>query len=321
MVFRRLKSLFVEDLGLWVAAIIGAVVIWFFVNEELTDVRTMSVAVRIVAPAGRAASPGTKVVDITVKGPKGKVSSLSAKDLEGKYEIPDGVADGQVSVELRGEHFTLPGGGVRITEIDPPSLTVTVTMTHAKQMRVRVLPKGTPAEGFESVGAEAFPGLVTVTGPRSVLDAIGVVNTEPVDISGRSETVSVRVGIAGTVVGPDGPVDIKCGEPVTATVTIRPKLAEKSIEGVPVRVLYPPGSAKRVKVEPAALTVRVRGERRVVVGLTAADMLLFVDLTGGVEAGEVQVRSQLPAGVSLAEGFGLPDVTVTALAGAEGGGD
>jgi len=319
MVFRRLKALFVEDLGLWMVAIVGAAVIWFFVNEELTDVRTLSVAVKIRAPVGRAVTPGTVVVAVTVRGPRGKVSSLSAGDLAGAYDIPRDVKDARVAVELREEHFSLPTGGrIHITKIDPPSLTVAVTETYSRQMRVQVMPRGAPAKGFESVGAEAFPGLVTVTGPQAGLEGVEVIRTKPVDITGRTGTVSLRVGVAGTVDGPDGPVEVSCAERVTATVTIRPKLAERSIENVPIRTLRAPAAAKPVKIEPAALTVRVSGERRAVVGLTAADVLLFVDLTGGLDGGEVPVRLKLPAGVGLAAGFALPNVNVRALA--EGGG-
>ena len=311
---RRIKVLFFEDVGLKVVSVAGAIAIWFFVNQELTEVRTLRVPVTLDAPVGRVvAGPNPVVVKITIRGPRGKISPPSPREFVGRYRIPENAGD-ELTIELRENHFQLPASGdVHITRIDPPHVLVKLTREFLKQMRVHPIPRGNPAEGMEVVGASAYPDLVTVTGAEEQLRDFEYIETEPVNISGHKETVSARVGIADHVDGPEGPVAVSCGEQVTVTFEIRPKLAERSIPNVPVRVLVSPGSPRNIKVEPAKLNVRVRGNRGEVVRLVASDILLLVDLTKGVASRDrVPVRCQLPAGVSLAAE--IPSVTVSVLA-------
>ncbi len=307
-----MRRFFTSNLGFKVVSLLSAVVVWFFVNAELSDERSLRIAVKVIPPEGRIVSPDEVFVTLAVQGPRGRLGKLSAGQIVSEYEMPVSQPDGVYVARFTRDNFRLPAGeGLKVARVEPEEIDVLITQKFSKQFRARVVYEGEPARGMEVVGYEAFPASVTVTGPKDALDAAEFIETDPVDISGASGTVSVVVGLEDYVIGPAGMSRVYCEEKVSAKVLIRPKPAERMIENVPVMVLSQPAGTGAVKVLPTSVAVRVRGPGEVVAPLTAADILVFVDIAQSPKGGEaLTLGCRLPGGVSLAEGYVLPKVRV-----------
>ncbi len=148
---------------------------------------------------------------------------------------------------------------------------------------VRVVPdlRGEAEEGFEIDSAHVFlePETVTVaiTAELEAKLAAGglppVLRTEPVDVGGATGRTVRDVPL----IYPEGegvwPLPVEATRSVLVTVPVTEVLLERSIAGVPVR--YEPLLINRsAEVEPAAVTVKVRGPRSVVERLSPADFIV-----------------------------------------------
>jgi YbbR domain-containing protein len=118
-----------------------------------------------------------------------------------------------VAVDVRGQ-------AIRPVEIQPDRVRVRIEVgTEAvnRSVPVRVVTDGTVASGYQLGGAVVDPPLVTVRGPAAVVAALPGVDTEPVDVSGRTTSLSARVALTVpqdvTIVG-TSEVDVEL--PITA---------------------------------------------------------------------------------------------------------
>ena len=74
--------------------------------------------------------------------------------------------------------------------INPSSVRITTEETMKKTVRVLPLITGEPARGYYVKSVEVSPQSVVVEGVRSEILKTGSVRTEPLDISGYTDTVS-----------------------------------------------------------------------------------------------------------------------------------
>nr|WP_162990726.1 CdaR family protein [Maliibacterium massiliense] len=170
--------------------------------------------------------------------------------------------------------------GIRVasTSITPSSPTIRTTLRVYAKQEVRVeapLQEGTqPAYGFEVTGITVAPQSVEVAATSEVLQALTHLNTQPVDVSGASEDIQITVPLAV-------PEDVAwcAAEQVQVTVHIDEVQQERTINYVRV---HPEGSnAENVsRARIASVSVTVKGPRRAVLGLTANNLQLYVDVSG-----------------------------------------
>jgi YbbR domain-containing protein len=97
----------------------------------------------------------------------------------GKYQLP---------VEVR----PLPSRGLRIEEVLPPKIDVTLTLLVSKSVPLVVDVEGDPPSGFTMGAAVAEDATVTVAGPRDKVDLVQQV-VASLDVTGRTESVDQAV--------------------------------------------------------------------------------------------------------------------------------
>ena len=95
---------------------------------------------------------------------------------------------------------------------------------------------GVPDEGFAIQQRRAIPDTIIVDGPADVLDDLLFVNTEAVDISGATESVSTVVALTGL---PEG---VTIVEPASGRVEVRVAIEDTSattqtLSDLPVQVV------------------------------------------------------------------------------------
>lgn len=86
--------------------------------------------------------------------------------------------------------------GVAVRRVTPALLQVRLAGAVAKTLRVVAQLRGAPAPDHAVLRATVEPTTVQVKGPRSTIEGRTTVETAPVDIAGRNETVTQSVGLA-----------------------------------------------------------------------------------------------------------------------------
>jgi YbbR domain-containing protein len=162
---------------------------------------------------------------------------------------------------------------------------------------------GEPAPGYRLLDVRVEPNSIQVSGPPGELDSVRV-ETEPIDISGLSESETREVALdlpAGVT-----PLEL---EPVIVTVVIEPILTSAAVqEPVEIRAL---GEGLTATLDPPELRVFLFGPLPVLDSLEEDDVRVTLDLLNRepgeyimqpivtVRAQDVTVRSTQPAEITV----------------------
>jgi len=125
---------------------------------------------------------------IQVRGPKTKISELSALNFSAAVEIGEAERrnDGSYRVTLSAKNFHGPDG-VRIKAVSPAELTLRLQRRITKKVPVKVRFKGRLSESFRIEKTEQIPNEVTVSGPENEVTLIREISTEPIPLSTEVE--------------------------------------------------------------------------------------------------------------------------------------
>lgn len=182
-------------------ALLVAGVLWFYISEEITALRTFDVPIQFVFPKLEEYK-GMKVVwmnlreiRVTLRGPKAKMSFIP-RNLTIRPEIPAGTKKGEyVVLPLIPAYLNLPPG-VTCTDISPNKVEFILSRIIRKKIAVRLnydastLPSHYKIEYYQ-------PKTVFVKGPEYLLEQVKILNTTPLDWknipSSRVESYSVQI--------------------------------------------------------------------------------------------------------------------------------
>lgn len=105
--------------------------------------------------------------------------------------------EGERLVPVSAENVQAPPG-VRVRRVDPSRLHLHLARAAEATATLRVVAvvRGTPAPGHRVAAVRVEPIAVLVKGPRSTIEARESVQTTPVDVAGRRNSVTQTVGLA-----------------------------------------------------------------------------------------------------------------------------
>jgi YbbR domain-containing protein len=294
---------------LLLAALLLAVLVWSYVNDELTETVTVSPRLELQVPEHLTVSQGApREVTVTLRGTRRSLNAVDAGRLVVRYQLPD--RQGPVDVALRSGDFALPPG-VEVASY-PERFQVQIEKLEKKTVPVRVETFGRLAAGFVVSGTGvplAEPAEVELHGRREVIEPVAQVLTEPLNLGGKNKSFSTDVRLLAPPEARAKP------ERVLVFVDVGVEPVECEISGVIVGVPVPGGFDVRVRVEPASITVRLCGPASQVTRLTARDVRAVAEIPElakplKAESLDATVRLILPAGVSLVPGAAVPKVRV-----------
>lgn len=241
-------------------------------------------------------SISTTPEQVTVNGPQENVSTVTAARVE-------------VSVSGRTTSYTelvtpVPvdsdGNPVPNVTLDPAQVTLKVDLQVSGQVR-RVIPEVTGtdalAPGYELVRPPTVvpSDQVIIDGPPDQIAKVLYLTTEPIDITGWSESQDLPNVSIDTSKLPSGvTVD---HQTVTVSIQIRKQTFQQEVSNIPIKyVNAKPGTT--ATLSPTTATVSLEGSQLVVQGLTQSDISVVVDLNGaGAGTYQLQPKVILPAGV------------------------
>ena len=207
---------FSESLALKAVSLLLALILWItilgFKREELK----VNVKLEPLLPPGvMITNKIPTYIQFTLSGPRVLLKDVQKKlqpirpDLRRTRETTIGFS---ISEDLIGE---LPAG-VRVMSFYPPNILIRLEEIVERYVPVKPTFKGSPGEGYELGTVKVSPSKVAVSGPRSLLQLLESVGTEPFDVEGlkgnKEGEVTVEVDTSqGFRLSRESVVNVKVG--------------------------------------------------------------------------------------------------------------
>jgi len=242
---------------------------------------------------------------IQVSGPASRVEEIA----EARVTILLDDARESIVVTRRPLFYDQQGNVVGINNLNVNTAEINVTVPISQladfaEKPVVVNWVGEPATGYRLLNVSNEPRSVLVTGSPEVLSSLGSLQTEPIDITGAIETISLQA----TLILPDG-VSLDTLQSILVVIEVEPILTSSVVPVVPEIRALGPGLTATVSVD--TVRVIVYGPLPVLDSLQEDDVRVTLDLLGlevgthnvspnvVVTATGLEVRSTQPAFITV----------------------
>jgi YbbR domain-containing protein len=266
-----------ENTGLKVLALLITGVLWLSVaSRPVSQVALNAVPIEFynlsVSPNLIVSKYETLSVRVYLEGPRDVLDSLRAGQFSVTADM-SGVEPGVRVIPLSIDPGRLPAS-VKVKEIEPRSIRVTVERVIEKEVPIIPRFEGEPRSGYEVTDWQIIPATVKIGGAESQVRDITEASTESVTLADRTESfsgpVAIDIGSPSLTISDDGGRNGK----VQLTVNIGEVRKERIIDNVPVTLT---GAPQRARVNPKSVRVTVYGALSAVDSITAADIGVSID--------------------------------------------
>jgi YbbR domain-containing protein len=280
------------DWGFKAVSLIFALLMWYFVvGEDKVDM-TVYVPIEITnLPQNLIiANQFKKQLEVTVSGPRGLVRSITNQHITRSIDLANAKPGTQV-FQNKPESINLPRGIV-VQRIQPANFTLTIDRLLEKELPIKPIITGTPAEGFEITTIIAQPSSLGLKAPAAALKDTIFLATQPIDISGRLTSLNnQRVALD---VKPE--IEELIGESlISVNIGIKEKAIPREFSGIPVEFSH---TAERTayKLQPGLVSIKAELPYRL-----AQTQSANISFTAKVDAGSrAPGRYDLPVTVVAA---------------------
>jgi len=289
-----------------VLALVAALLLFLFNRFDSLQTRTFSIPLRLVTDTALLpAQDFNHRVKVNIRGTSDLVSEVTEADLEALVDYSghqgEGIFSAPIQINRRGaaaESTTLE------VTVDPLVLNLHLERRVVKTVPVHPNFVGEPGKDYEMSGFQVVPSIITVEGPRSVVDKVTAVGTEPIELRGKTDTFTIKARVE-----PGSPlIDFPYGSNVEIQGLMTSSLASLVLENVvPEAVNLSPGlklqsplPSVRVRLRGTQAALRTLGKD----GSGAATAVIVADLAGSTVPGEipeVELKALLPEGVELVD--------------------
>jgi YbbR domain-containing protein len=182
-----MKRLLFENFPLKAAALLLAILLWFFVSSKgQTEVALELPIEYINIPSGLEISRHvSKSASIVIRGHESLLKNVRKGDVRVCVDVSK-AKEGEGVFAVRKDDVVLPRSAT-IVKIEPSTVKVVFEQTIAKKVFTRPVITGNPESGYVVKSIEIKPKEVVIEGAESEVNKVGYLKTEPVDISGLSE--------------------------------------------------------------------------------------------------------------------------------------
>jgi hypothetical protein len=264
-----LRKVFLEDWALKLTALGITLALWLGVTG-LSSPTTRRITIPLylnVASNAQVVNQPPQEVEVEISGDKRKVEQINRSELVVSVDLSD-TASGERVVALSPEsvYIDLPQG-VKLIEIAPSRIAVTIEKVEEREVEVRVETAGAPAAGYEIYSTTVLPPRIRVRGPESNVRMVEFVTTEKIDIDGKTADHTARQ------------IPIAASDPKAAVlntfVDVIYRIGERRVDR-PVTAPLPGAAGKTV-------SFILFGPRSVVNRIAASDIRIEMSLDGNGE--------------------------------------
>ncbi len=288
-IIKKLKSIFLENLGLKLFSLLIALLLWLFVMGAEDITTTARVKLVLISPEDKVmVSDVPDKINITVSGPWAAVKGWNADNHVVRLDLTS-LELGPTVIYLEESKLNLPSG-LTLQRVNPSEFTINFAKKSSKKVKVVPVWRGRPKYGFKVVEASVDPNEITIEGGESDLVIVDEVLTEEVDVEGKASTFAVAVNplrLSKNISFPDK-------DPLLMTIKIGKDLIERTFKNIPIKIEK---ATYESTLKPASLDVTLSGLRKSVDKIKPEEIHLFVDASKeegekpqSVQTREIEVR-------------------------------
>ena len=302
-----------ENWGLKLISLLLAIGFWFYVVGEESIEITKTIPLEILSPNEKLSvvKSSTAFLEVTLQSPRHLFSALSSSNISARHKIEGVQKAGDYSFNLGSGDFSIPTPEIRVVKIFPSFVTVTLDEVIVKKLSIVVDFVGEPAYGYrvDQEGIELDPNAVLVEGPKTALEKIDTIKTEPIQLVGRvrsfRRSVKIRSGPEMKVVG-EGLVEVQ--------IPIKAEFTERELPDVVIKSLGTPSSDLYARLNTEKIAIVLKGPRALLDKLVAKDILAYVEVEGLKEGiHDVPIKLILPQDIVLKNDSPVASVEIKKL--------
>jgi hypothetical protein len=247
----RARSLFTENLNLKILSFAFALVLYSLVHDAQDAQRVVDLGVTVRVPPDTAnrilVSQSATKVRVTLRGSRAALDDIHTDDI-GTLQV-DAHAGTEKELSLDAEMLHALPPGVRVEEIDPPSIALQWEDEIVRDVPIEVSVVGSPALGYIVKGVpRADPPAVRVRGPKSEVLTLQHARAEAFEVTGLTEGSYARE----LAIDKHGGLTYSASA-VKATLDIARELVERPFTKLAVAVIGP----AKAHTNPAEVDVRL----------------------------------------------------------------
>ncbi|MBN1570290.1 MAG: YbbR-like domain-containing protein [Acidobacteria bacterium] len=193
---RFIKAYILENWNLKATALLLALILWLFARGESGTERVVTIPLEVQVPSQmEIVGERLTTIEVTMRSP-----ALSAQWFD--VPLPTCVVDLQKAQE--GEHIVIltpdnvripKGSRIEILQVNPTRVVLELERTVSKEIPIIVPLQGKLPEGLELYGKSQNPTSLTVTGPRSLIESLKEVATDPIPLKEQAQSARFFVNL------------------------------------------------------------------------------------------------------------------------------
>lgn len=296
MEVKRLKNAMINKVGLKISAILLTILLWIFVTSEHIqniELDEVSVDYKNLPLSMMIMNELPKSMKVHIRGKSNIVTRITFESYKIWLDLGD-VNVGENQITLRREHINIPRQ-LELTGVIfiPSRIKVNIEKLIVSSKWVEPNITGAPVKDKEIKLVKVEPQLIEIKGPQSLIAEVGTLATEVIDISRAVENIEKEV----PVILPSESLMFKGTDKVKVLIEISPKLLERKIKGLPIKIIP---DNENVEIQPDKLEILIKGEAKVVSKLDDSDIDISMDISN-LEEGDYELfpRIGLPEGITL----------------------
>lgn len=295
LTWTSLRGLFVRNPHLKLIALLLtlAMYVWVSIDREVEVTRIAPI--RLDVPESMVLTEtSSDRARVTIRGKWSDINRFDRANLDPLHLALEASQPVGVAPLVR-DRIDLPPG-LRVVDIEPSFVKYSLAARMRKTVPIRPKITGEPAEGFELVDVAIDPARIELSGPATSLESVESIQTEPVDLSGRTGSLrrTVRLRLDDPLISYD------LDRPIEVLARVESQDIQRTLDGLPVEAVNLPASLS-AEVSPGSVSLTLRGPKAVVERLTANTLLAALDMSdrqAGTFVAKVRVRN-IPDSVTI----------------------
>jgi YbbR domain-containing protein len=196
-----MKHAVFKNLGLKITAVLLSILLWIFASSRGLSEIALDVPLEFknIPPGLELMSYDVKSVSLTIKGQERLIRTIRPTDIRVWIDLSR-AKKGEGIYAINRKNISLPLT-VTLKNITPTSVKVLLEESVSKTVMVKPIVVGIPERGYY-VKSIVVPKTVDIEGATSKIRKVDKVKTEPLDITGRSETLKkdLKLDVSGMTI-------------------------------------------------------------------------------------------------------------------------
>lgn len=188
------KRILTENIGAKILSLAIASLLWVAIvgEQELATAIDVPVEYRNFPTSFEVSSGMVNRVNLLVRGPAGKMTDTFLKEVTTVVDLEGVTRPGDWTFNLDSRAVRLPSG-FQLERAIPTQIRMRFEERFARDVPVQIRYAGNPMPGYRIARQEVSPEFLRVVGPRSHVERVQSIDTDPIDLNGVIAETETRV--------------------------------------------------------------------------------------------------------------------------------